>query len=164
MCTLRAIARVHITRRMHTHSVHDTRIGAYPTQPRVSCPAFGGINGRAPGHEVIGGLERRARPRRYHGPAFGLVLRVRLATCSPRARFRQLTSEHGTYKTVKARFWPWFSGKSPQHLLTCSLFARKRTERKLLQGMLGSGVLSHIMYLLISFMKSTPQQNRQLNT
>ena len=33
----------------------------------------------------------------------------------------------GTYKTVKARFWPWPSGKSPYNLTSCSLFARKRT-------------------------------------
>ena len=25
----------------------------------------------------------------------------------------QLSSEHGTYRIVKARFWPWHSGKSP---------------------------------------------------
>ena len=30
-----------------------------------------------------------------------------------------------TYKIVKARFWTWFSGKSHQNLLQCSLFARK---------------------------------------
>ena len=24
-----------------------------------------------------------------------------------------LSIEHGTHKTVKARFWPWFSGKGP---------------------------------------------------
>jgi len=27
-----------------------------------------------------------------------------------------LSSEHGTYKTVKAIFWPWLSGKSPETL------------------------------------------------
>jgi hypothetical protein len=27
-----------------------------------------------------------------------------------------LSSEHGTYKTVKARFWRWLSGKSPSNL------------------------------------------------
>ena len=26
---------------------------------------------------------------------------------------RQLSSEHGTYTTVKAGFWPWLSGESP---------------------------------------------------
>jgi len=34
-----------------------------------------------------------------------------------------LSSEYGTYKTVKARFWPWFSGKDPLNLVSCSLFA-----------------------------------------
>ena len=24
-----------------------------------------------------------------------------------------IRQSHGTYKTVKARFWPWLSGKSP---------------------------------------------------
>jgi hypothetical protein len=33
-----------------------------------------------------------------------------------------LSSESGTYKTVTTRFWPWLSDKSPQNLLTCSLF------------------------------------------
>ena len=33
--------------------------------------------------------------------------------CSP-------SSEDGTYKTVKARFWPGLSGKRPQHLSSCT--------------------------------------------
>ena len=37
------------------------------------------------------------------------------------------SSEYGTFKTVKARFWPWFSGKSRLNLVRCSLLARKRT-------------------------------------
>ena len=39
-----------------------------------------------------------------------------------------LTIQHafGTYKTVKARFWPWLWGRSPYFSLKCSLFARKR--------------------------------------
>ena len=35
--------------------------------------------------------------------------------------------EYGTHKTVKARSRPLISGKSPQTLLNCSLFARRRT-------------------------------------
>jgi len=34
-----------------------------------------------------------------------------------------LSSEYRTYKTVKARFWPWLSGESPHNLVSCSLFA-----------------------------------------
>ena len=43
-----------------------------------------------------------------------------------------LSSEYGKYKTVKASFWPWFSGKSHQHHLSCSLFDRKRSEERVL--------------------------------
>ena len=34
--------------------------------------------------------------------------------------------EYGTHKTVEARFWPDFSGKYPEHVLSCSRFDRKR--------------------------------------
>ena len=39
----------------------------------------------------------------------------------------QVSSEYGTYTTVKARFWQWLSGDRPRNLLSCSPFARKRT-------------------------------------
>ena len=32
-------------------------------------------------------------------------------------------SEHGTYKAVKARFWPWLSCKNLQNVSSHSLFA-----------------------------------------
>ena len=43
-------------------------------------------------------------------------------------RDRQLrrAARRGTYKTVRARFWPWLSGKSPYNLLSCSLLRRRR--------------------------------------
>ena len=36
--------------------------------------------------------------------------------------------EYGTHETVKARLWPWLSGKSPQILLGCSIFVRNRAD------------------------------------
>ena len=42
---------------------------------------------------------------------------------------RPLSSEHGTYKTVRARFCPWLSGGSARNILRSSLFARKRSWR-----------------------------------
>jgi hypothetical protein len=32
-----------------------------------------------------------------------------------------LSSEYGTYKTVRARFWPWLQGESPYFLFRCFL-------------------------------------------
>jgi len=37
-----------------------------------------------------------------------------------------LSSECGTYKTVRARFWLWLSCKSHLNVLSCCLLARKR--------------------------------------
>jgi len=34
-----------------------------------------------------------------------------------------LLSEHGTHTTVKARFWPWLTSKSPHNVSKCSLLA-----------------------------------------
>ena len=47
-----------------------------------------------------------------------------------------LSSECGTCETVKARFWPWLSGKNPQNVFSCPLFAR---ERKVVPSSLGDG-------------------------
>jgi len=37
-------------------------------------------------------------------------------------RYRPLLREYGTYKTVKARFWPWLSGKETLKHFTLSRF------------------------------------------
>ena len=44
----------------------------------------------------------------------------------PRGGVHPAAGNYGTYKTVKARFWPWLSGKGRQKLSRCSLFARMR--------------------------------------
>jgi len=49
------------------------------------------------------------------------VRRVVDPSVSKRASRKPLSIEYGTYKTVKARFWPWLVGKSPDNLLSCSL-------------------------------------------
>ena len=68
-------------------------------------------------------------------PGFGRARNLEVADlrgCTP------LSSEHGTYKTVKARFQPWLSGESPQtrlrpSLLTCLCLALP-TETKVESG------------------------------
>ena len=54
---------------------------------------------------------------------------------SKSAHIRQSRSDSGlgTYKTVKAIFWPWLSDKSSLNVLRCSLFARKRLATKRMQ-------------------------------
>ena len=38
----------------------------------------------------------------------------------------QVSSEYGTYKTARARCWPWLPGEGPSNLVSESFFARKR--------------------------------------
>ena len=57
--------------------------------------------------------------------------------CPPLSR----THQCATHKTVKPRFSPWLSGKSPWNALNCPLFARKRTaERREQPGLMPPGV------------------------
>ena len=50
-----------------------------------------------------------------------------------------LSSEYGTYKTVKARFWPWLSEKSPEILSRCSSLGCFREGREVsVEGKHGS--------------------------
>ena len=46
--------------------------------------------------------------------------------CSP--WWCPLSSDLAAYKTFTAKFWPRPSCKSPSHLVSCSLFARKRSD------------------------------------
>ena len=41
------------------------------------------------------------------------------------AHIRQ-SSNDGAHETVRAGLWPWLSGKSPENIFCCPLFARKR--------------------------------------
>jgi len=55
------------------------------------------------------------------------TIQFRIILCTPLYKTcLPLSSESGTYKTVKTRFWPWLSGQSPLNLLSCSLLARHR--------------------------------------
>ena len=51
--------------------------------------------------------------------------RMHVHFLAPAPESANVRREFGTYKTVKARFWPLPSDESPENLSTCSLFARK---------------------------------------
>ena len=53
-----------------------------------------------------------------------LPRRKQLLTQSENADDSPLLSEHGTLKTVNAKFRPWLSCKAPEFVLRCSRFAR----------------------------------------
>ena len=49
-------------------------------------------------------------------------------------------SEYGTYDTVKARFWPWLSGRSPEDVSSFSFF-----HAVLKRHLIADGRLKHIV-------------------
>jgi len=51
---------------------------------------------------------------------------VRSRECTVKRTYSQGNVRSRERTTVKARLWPWLSGKSPQNLFGCSLFARER--------------------------------------
>ena len=76
----------------------------------------------------------RASPRHTHPPNPGSLDETYRTAACPRSRsliqcesfLQPLSSEYGTYKTVKTKFWTWLSNESPEKLLKYSLVARKR--------------------------------------
>ena len=66
----------------------------------------------------------------------------------PLAPQHPLSTKPGTYKTVKARFWPWRSGKCPENFFCCFILARKGLGASLSQqgGATDRGFLTFLKY------------------
>ena len=62
-----------------------------------------------------------------------------------------LTSEHGTYKAFKARFWPWLSGTSVQNFAGLGFQAQVfRTQAQVFQSWLsGTNIQKQILFARI---------------
>ena len=60
-------------------------------------------------------------------PLFSLALResAGLRSYPPQVLLSEIPL-HGTYETVKARFWPWHSGSRLEHVMIPFLYAWKR--------------------------------------
>ena len=65
-----------------------------------------------------------------------------------------------TYKTVKARFWPCLSVKSPENLSSCSLFARKLGLRGVLKRFAEASAESRCLCTLADYPQVDTQSPR----
>ena len=110
------------------HVPHEPQLAQHPFHLRVRkvdvrLPGKGNpkTHGARPVHPIITIIKWIRTSR--------LSIKNSLSTCAEARKSGlslPLPSEHGTCKTATARFWPWLSGKSPEHLLRCCLFARQR--------------------------------------
>jgi len=112
------------SRRCSRDTYPESYITKYTTYTKIKLfplGAEGGGAGEPPGWTLQGYLAHK-KPRPPNVQSCSLLAR-KVEAKEREVDTLPLSSQHGTYKTAKARFWLWLSGISP---LSCSLLARKR--------------------------------------